>query len=654
MVKRIAWLGMACLLGGLMVVALASGLRAQVRAAEATAPQAPTASPGDVVINEVAWMGTEASSSDEWIELYNNTDSPIDIASWSISGADMGICLNFSSADGYTTTVVPAHGYLIYANHDDDVENSGGQGIVDIWDATIGLNDTSPGQIILYDASDCGGSVIDTANQTTGNWFAGDSASKRTMERKSPVASGTDGANWATNDPNMAKNGQDASGSPISGTAKAQNSCYQPPAKDVADLIVVKTGPVTATAGSTITYHITLSNTGATTATGTLVTDTLPIAVDFITQTSDLVFTHTGRNLYWQIGAIPTGTLHTITITAQVTGTASGTLTNLVTATTTASETITANNAGSWETTVFHTIYLYALAPANYEGSGESAALINLNPFTVSLSGWWLNDDPGSGGVSFPTTATIAPGQILWLAQNADDFYPAWGFDADWAAEAITRPALTLDGSWPGFTDDGEYAYLLDGDSNIIDALTYGDRSTGESWQGLSVPYKYSGYASGQVIYRKLDQSTGLPVPDTNTAADWAQDSDDPINGRKLRYPGWDLEELFFPAEVTSTANFTLAVAPEGALAVVSQTIASAQHALRIEAYSLKSVALYQVINDRILAGVAVTILLESGPGRGIDDAEKWIVHRLHNPPTSTVYFIGKTTARWATVALWP
>ncbi|MEA3345540.1 MAG: lamin tail domain-containing protein [Chloroflexota bacterium] len=95
-----------------------------------------------VVINEIAWMGTKASYSDEWIELKNNTDSPIDIGSWSIYGADTGECLNFSDADGYITTTVPANGYLIYASHADDIKDSGGTNIVDIWDATIIMNNT--------------------------------------------------------------------------------------------------------------------------------------------------------------------------------------------------------------------------------------------------------------------------------------------------------------------------------------------------------------------------------------------------------------------------------------------------------------------------------------------------------------------------------
>ena len=41
-----------------------------------------------VVINEVAWMGTEAAARDEWIELYNNTTSTIDITGWHLIAAD--------------------------------------------------------------------------------------------------------------------------------------------------------------------------------------------------------------------------------------------------------------------------------------------------------------------------------------------------------------------------------------------------------------------------------------------------------------------------------------------------------------------------------------------------------------------------------------
>jgi hypothetical protein len=61
----------------------------------------------------------------------------------------------------------------------------------------------------------------------------------------------------------------------------------------------------------------------------------------------------------------------------------------------------------------------------------------------------------------------------------------------------------------------------------------------------------------GQILYRKLDQATGLPAPDTDTAADWAQDPDDPINGKKVQYPGWDLERYFRSETFAETAITT-------------------------------------------------------------------------------------------------
>ena len=41
-----------------------------------------------IVINEVAWAGTAASSADEWIELKNNTSTDIDMSGWTLSWGD--------------------------------------------------------------------------------------------------------------------------------------------------------------------------------------------------------------------------------------------------------------------------------------------------------------------------------------------------------------------------------------------------------------------------------------------------------------------------------------------------------------------------------------------------------------------------------------
>jgi uncharacterized repeat protein (TIGR01451 family) len=760
--RRVTWLAVACLLGGLMVMAVVSGLRPPVQAAEvAVTPQATAANFGDVVINEVAWGGTAASSWDEWIELYNTTGLTVPFAGWTVSFADGApTTITLSGEIGPYAYYILERDNKAISDLNADLEYGGGQ-----------MGNTSE-QVLLRDEADV---LIDTANADGGGWPGGSgSPNYYSMERVDSAAADTD-SNWDSND-GVTRNGLDADGDPINGTPKCRNAAASPaadlavgfgdvpaqidagdrftytlrfrnagniaaaatwlthtlpsgltfftqtssctfshpststlvwqvgdlpvsttlsvvavvvdadsdvsgdltnvmtattavtdtptgnntalvtftvqqPPPPTADLGVAKTGTATVDTGGIITYTVIVSNTGITTATGTLLTDTLPAAVDVITHTTLFTFSRSGRDLVWRLGDVPTGTQALLTVTARVSDTASGLLTNLVTVTTATSETTPVNNTAFCTTTVLPRVRLYALAPENYYGSKEAIALINLSPYTVSLDGWRLNDDPGTGGVSFPTTATIASGRILWLAQDGDGFYPVWGFDADWAAQVSVRPVPVPNGHWDasGFlADEGDTMYLFDADDRLIDAAVYGQDKITPGWIGPAVPYPYSGFGSGQVLYRKLNQATGLPVPDTDTAADWAQDADDPINGRRARHPGWDLEELFFPAEITTTANLTLAVAPEGTLDLVSQVIGSAQHTLRIEAYTFKSVPLYQDIVGRIQAGVVVTVMLESGPGgEGLDNTAKWIAQHLHNPPTTTIYFIGKAAPRY-------
>jgi len=45
------------------------------------------ASPLEVVISEIAWMGTTTSHTDEWIELYNNTTDDVDLSGWTLAAA---------------------------------------------------------------------------------------------------------------------------------------------------------------------------------------------------------------------------------------------------------------------------------------------------------------------------------------------------------------------------------------------------------------------------------------------------------------------------------------------------------------------------------------------------------------------------------------
>ena len=41
--------------------------------------------PGEIIFSELMWMGSSASSADEWIELYNCGDHPVELSGWTIT-----------------------------------------------------------------------------------------------------------------------------------------------------------------------------------------------------------------------------------------------------------------------------------------------------------------------------------------------------------------------------------------------------------------------------------------------------------------------------------------------------------------------------------------------------------------------------------------
>jgi uncharacterized repeat protein (TIGR01451 family) len=125
-----------------------------------------------------------------------------------------------------------------------------------------------------------------------------------------------------------------------------------------ADLAISKSGPASASAGDPIAYTIDLSNTGILTATSTIVTDTLPAEVTFITYTgvSGAGFSQPDpQTLVWDLGDVAGGTSN---LQIEVQGTISAGLSNgtsfvnMVVASTTATETTTSNNTASITTTI--------------------------------------------------------------------------------------------------------------------------------------------------------------------------------------------------------------------------------------------------------------------------------------------------------------
>jgi len=352
------------------------------------------ASPGDVVINEVAWMGTAANDWDEWIELYNNTANTITLDGWTIS-----------FADGSPSTItlsgqIGPYGYFLLER----VEKAVNDISADLVYGGLRMSNISE-TLTLRDNL---GQVIDTVNADGGDWPAGNNNPDHSMERINPAASDTD-TNWADND-GITRNGHDADGNPINGTPKCRNSAASP----AADLALEKRGPTQASPGDRITYTIRLRNVGNITATAVHITDVLPAKLHFYTQTSPFTFTHPApRILLWDAGNLPiTLTYSIITLVVDVDRGASGVLTNVITATTAVTEATPGNNTASWPITVVITPGV-ALAPDRSGRAlpGEMVTYLHTltntgnatDTFTLSLGGL----PSGWNGAVVPAAVTL-------------------------------------------------------------------------------------------------------------------------------------------------------------------------------------------------------------------------------------------------------
>lgn len=261
----------------------------------------------------------------------------------------------------------------------------------------------------------------------------------------------------------------------------------------------------------------------------------------------------------------------------------------------------------------------------------EAFQLWNVGQAPANLTDWSLTSRGRT--VVFPAT-TLNPGQRVWVTKMAAAFAGEFGFRPDFEYGSDSDPTIPdLIGSAPTFNNRGDELLLRDAAGNLQDVVVYEEGNTAiEGWSGPAVqPYNptTSFPAEGQILYRKRDPATGLPVPETDTAADWAQDPADPINGRRVQYPGWDLDAFFFPVHVVEHAHLTVMVAPDNLFDAVKVAFQGAQERIEIEAYTFENAALAQVLLDRLRAGVQVTILLEGAPAGGIEDQQKWVTQQI-------------------------
>ena len=131
----------------------------------------------DVVLNEIAWMGSTGSSSDEWIELYNNTASDIDLTGWTLNAADGTPSITLAGT-------IPAGGHFLLERTDDSTVP--GVAADQIYTGGMG----NAGEVL--DLRDLSSTLQDKVDA----WHAGVSGTRQTMQRVDTTLPGTQASNW--------------------------------------------------------------------------------------------------------------------------------------------------------------------------------------------------------------------------------------------------------------------------------------------------------------------------------------------------------------------------------------------------------------------------------------------------------------------------
>lgn len=144
-----------------------------------------------VIINEIAWYGTIADYTADWIELYNPTTSDVDLHGWTLEALDGIPSIDL---DG----VIKAGGFylLVHSNTSSFATNTPTPAATPACRAFRTADNVRIDQYFTGDLSSYGevlyllkpnGAISDTANRTGGSWPAGSYTNHASMERHAVV-----------------------------------------------------------------------------------------------------------------------------------------------------------------------------------------------------------------------------------------------------------------------------------------------------------------------------------------------------------------------------------------------------------------------------------------------------------------------------------
>ncbi|MCX6807729.1 MAG: lamin tail domain-containing protein [Patescibacteria group bacterium] len=143
----------------------------------------------DVIFSEIAWAGSSKSSADEWLELRNMTDVPIDISGWQIQDeVKNATMLVFSER-----SIIGTGSHFLISNYAEKTENTVLNVKPDVINNDISLSNSEL-QLTLRNGS---GEILDFAGNGKSP-FAGSSGERfASMQRNLPIQSGMSADSWS-------------------------------------------------------------------------------------------------------------------------------------------------------------------------------------------------------------------------------------------------------------------------------------------------------------------------------------------------------------------------------------------------------------------------------------------------------------------------
>lgn len=159
--------------------------------------------PSPIMITEVAWMGTQASSSDEWFELTGTDFFDVPLEGWTVV---------IAKTNGATTTInlsgeVPVNGVVLFERTD--------QNTVSTITGTLYAGGMANSDFEAMHLINPDGEFVQTIAGLEGEWPSGNEVSKGSMQWSH------DGGFWFAS--NRSNGELDANGNPILGTPGSLN-----------------------------------------------------------------------------------------------------------------------------------------------------------------------------------------------------------------------------------------------------------------------------------------------------------------------------------------------------------------------------------------------------------------------------------------------